>query len=315
MFRFIRRSIRSYFDQRKPAGIEYVGHAGCTHPCLEAIVRYIHFGDVIPSAYLITHGSDHAFILKNTVDNWIAVKAGFASGYRGTGPHGLAMALILLERHGTDIEELLVDELILHRLDSSSLTNRDVQRIQNTRPVRPTRWRDYIFDLDPHFYDDTNRIRSEYPATIPFALIDDRILDLALDFPDDEDKAVISAYRRLEDIVRRRIGDPHAHGSKLFYKAFSGEPAPLFWEEIDAGEREGRVNLFRGAWMAFRNRRAHREDRDNDHQTLREFLIVNQLYKFEAEAKVRDGVELISPDFAEKLIMSNRYYNRVLRNT
>ncbi len=307
MFSFDSRWIRSRFKKRKPAGIEYVGIPGVTRHCLSAIIRYIHAGDDIPSAYLLTSGQRHAFILKTQYEDHIAIKSGFSSGYGGTGPHGLSMALSLLERYGTDVDEFAVSEEFLDRLDSSHLINKDIDVFQEARPVRPSRWHDYIFEFETEFQWDMEKIRRTYPATIPFALVDDRIVDLALDFPDDEDKAVVTAYRRLEDIVRRRIGSPHEHGSKLFSKAFMGDEAPLFWNDIDSGESKGRANLFIGTWMAYRNRRAHREDReiDNELQELREFLLVNQLYRLESEAVLREGVESTRLGKVEDFLMQH----------
>jgi hypothetical protein len=46
--------------------------------------------------------------------------------------------------------------------------------------------------------------------------------------------------------------------------------------------------LFTGAFMAYRNRRAHRELRDDRDGQLREFLLLNQLYVLENESTERN---------------------------
>jgi hypothetical protein len=76
-------------------------------------------------------------------------------------------------------------------------------------------------------------------------------------------------------------------GSNLFEKAFrSGRPKPLLhWNKLDTGERQGRVNLFTGAYMAHRNPRGHREFGGSRARVdLTEFLLLNHLYQLERES-------------------------------
>ena len=90
------------------------------------------------------------------------------------------------------------------------------------------------------------------------------------------------AYKRLEDIVRTRTGI-NEHSTKLFAQVFQGEKAILMWDVPDNAEIKGRVNLFTGAYMAFRNARAHREKDENLIHQYREFLLINELYLLEQE--------------------------------
>jgi|688.fasta_scaffold159182_3 hypothetical protein len=77
---------------------------------------------------------------------------------------------------------------------------------------------------------------------------------------DEPDSSLMSAYRRLEGIIRKPTGlEGDVIGAKLFTKAFRGENAPLYWGNVEPAEREGRAAMFEGIYMAFRNRRAHRE--------------------------------------------------------
>ena len=41
---------------------------------------------------------------------------------------------------------------------------------------------------------------------VPFAIVDGRLVDLALSFWEEPDHRLVTGYRRLEDIVRERTG-------------------------------------------------------------------------------------------------------------
>ena len=91
----------------------------------------------------------------------------------------------------------------------------------------------------------------------------------------------------MEDIVRKRSGLTES-STELFEKAFrSGRPKPqLYWNVVDTGEKDGRINLFKGAYMAHRNPRAHSELRSDESVT--EFLPLNHLYLLERESRKAD---------------------------
>jgi hypothetical protein len=57
-----------------------------------------------------------------------------------------------------------------------------------------------------------------------------------------------------------------------------------FGEGTNEGERNGRMNLFIGAYMAYRNPRAHRESKDRLGAALAEFLLLNHLYMMEKQS-------------------------------
>lgn len=269
------------------AGIQYVGLAGVSQECKKAIVRYLQFGDKIQSAKLLTCGGAHCFLLIVDYDELVAIKSGFSSGYVGEGPAALSTALQLLRRHDVEIEEYVVPDKIIERIDQSCLTTADIEEIHSLEPVRPWRWLDYIHNQEKYAPGENPWLQWEFPLVMPYAILDPRLTQLALNFDNQPDNSIISGYRRLEDIIRERTGLDE-HGAKLFSKAFQVEDSVLYWKDIDPGEQQGRAQLFAGTYMAFRNRRAHRVPSDHTGNALTEFLQLNQLYLLEKEAVKRE---------------------------
>jgi uncharacterized protein (TIGR02391 family) len=124
-----------------------------------------------------------------------------------------------------------------------------------------------------------------------------RLADLALDFHEAPDRVLLDGFRRLEDRIRDRTWLAE-HGAKLFSQAFAGDDSRLVWnmpqnargskpDPIEKGEQAGRAQLFTGAYQAFRNPRAHRTLNHSAAEALSEFLMLNQLFRFEAEAVER----------------------------
>ncbi len=256
-------------------------------------MRLLQYGDQITQVRILTCSDTHCLLLSVGVGDVVAIKSGFGSGYQGEGSHAFSYVLQLLEAHAARIDEYEVPPEIIERVDSSSLTTSDIDHLEGAKPVRPTRWHGYVFE--EHWENERNgTLWEEFPPVIPFAIIDNRITDLALSFWDGPDDRLITGYRRLEDIVRNRIG-VHEHGAKLFSQAFVGQKAKLGWKDIDSGEQGGRGSLFTAAYSAYRNRRAHRELKDYANDQLAEFLLLNHLYILEAASSERGSEE---PDSA-----------------
>jgi len=268
-----------------PSQLQYLGSAGITMPCVKAISRLLQCGETIKVAWLLssksTHAFTHAFILHNQHSKLFIIRSGFRSGYNGEGPYGLAMALQILQRHKVEIEELDVSLELIEKLDKALLTEKDIEKLAMSKPVRPDRWYKYVL---PHLKNPSEienpDVKSYYPVQLPFWLIDNRIFDLALCFSEDKDATIVKAYRRLEDTVRQRSGITES-GAKLFSKAFMVDNSPLYWNLPDEAESKGRGNLFSAVYTAFRNARAHREIRGGEE---REFLLINELFLLDSEA-------------------------------
>lgn len=271
------------------AGIEYGGIAGVSKACRDAVIRLLQFGEQITNVRILTCGRSHCLLLTYDFGRLIAIKSGFASGYGGEGPRTFSYTLQLLEAHGAEIEEYEVEDALIGRVDASSLRSFDVDRVDKARPVRPSRWYDYVYESDFDRARD-GTLWADFPTIVPLAVIDSRILDLAISFWRDPDDRLLKGYRRLEDLVRQRTGIDE-RGAKLFSQAFGGSSPSLNWMSVNEGERTGRVNLFTGAYMAHRNPRAHRELKSFQDVLLAEFLLLNHLYRLEAEACASDSIE------------------------
>lgn len=268
------------------AALQYIGNPGISQDCVDAVVRLIQSRELISFGRILSYENSHALLLTVGVGDYVAVKSGFSSGYRGEGPRAFSFVLQLLNAHGAECDEFLVSAEVFARLDASALTHSDVEELEGARPKRPSRWREYI-DEDhwERFRDGT--LWEDFPAVLPFAIIDPRLMDLALSFWEAPSDRILTGYKRLEDTVRKRSG-LREHGTKLFSQAFHGPPPRLHWVGVDPGEHAGRAQLFVNAFTAFRNPRAHRELTERIEDQLAEFLVLNQLFRLERKADEAD---------------------------
>jgi len=271
----------------KFAGIQYLGDSGVTQICKEAVIRLIHAGEDIKDVKILTfeeaYSHAHALLLTLRYDIQVIIKDGFASGYNGEASKGYAFVLNLLRNYTDSINEYIISKSIFERISNSSLTMKDLEYINSIEPVRPNRWYDAVY-----LYQDRERsIFSEFPLTIPMALLDPRLIELALDFNKNPDSAIMGAYRKLESIVRERTGLHNESSTKLLKKAFQINDSILHWKDLNSGESIGRASLFSDTFMAYRNNRAHQEPRHDLSDDIREFMLINQLFFLESEAVVR----------------------------
>ena len=281
-------------ESSPPAGIEYMGVGGSTAACVEAIETILQSGRKFAEALVLTQRDNlvgcHAIIFRDVYDGQLAIKSGFSSGYGGTGPAGLSKVITLINWWDIDLDEIVVGEEFIKRLDDSSLTQRDLANVREARRVRPKRVWDYVDNVDSERWLEGNPWHSSR-VQIPFALIDQRLLRFAKDFWGDPDGFLLKAHRNLEVIIAERAKvsteDKSKGSAKVFAAAFNGEDAPLRWPGLPQGEIDGRSNLFIGTAKAYRNARAHRDDPANSHDLMAEFLLLNHLYRLESTAICR----------------------------
>ena len=269
------------------AGIEYVGQAGFSSGCQNAVMRLLQYREQISHVRILTAGNHHGLLL--TVNerapgegDLVAVKTGFASGYGGAGPKAFSYVLQLLDAHDAEISEYNVKQEVLDRLDNSALQKADVANLKGQTRAEPGAWQDYILHNDFENYR-LKTLWQEFRPVIPFAIVDPRIIDLAMSFWEDPDARLNDGYRRLEDLVRKRIRSEEI-GQRLFSAAFNNRTGVLIWEDLPETETTGRMNLFTGTFMAFRNPRAHKETKTRTNEHLSEFLLLNLLYTLECHA-------------------------------
>lgn len=270
-----------------------MGLPGISASCLDAVLRLVQYEDRIQHAKLLTAGGSHCLLLVLEGEEYVGVKSGFSSGYSGEGPRTLANVLRLLHACGAEIEEYKVPKALLDRIDASALTDSNLEFIHSCDAVRPRRWQDYVYDAGYELFTDRG-VWKLFRLVMPWAILDSRICDLAIDFFGDPDRALLNAFRRLEDTLRQRL-NLDVSGTRLFAMAFNGEDPPLTWPDIDSGEQKGRGQLFTGAYMAYRNPRAHKESSQDGRAALVEFLLINQLYLLERQAIARTSEKAAQP--------------------
>lgn len=265
------------------AGIQYWGEEGITQECLDAIIRLIQYDDQIKKVRILTSPKKYCLLVTINHGDLIAIKSGFATGYNGEGPRKFSYALALLNAHRAEIDEYEVENSLLNRLDASALTKSDIKQINSTKPVRPQRFYEYIYEQ--HFGDpkDDSFWKSFRPV-VPFAIIDNRIMDLAISFWENPDYNLMSGYKRLEDIFHKRTDLKNYYGGELFFQSFAGETPKLCWKDLDHNKKLARAYLFKNAYSAHRNSRMHSEKETRKHEDLSEFLLLNHLYRLEKEA-------------------------------
>jgi len=272
--------------KKKFAGIQYLGEAGVSLFCKQAVIKLIHSGDEIKEVKILTarkdrYSQEHCLLITDTFDIQTAIKSGFSSGYSGEGPKTFSCVLMLLQKYTNEIAEFIVPSNILEKIDNSCLTIKDMESINSSKKVLPTKWHDYTYDMGcPDIFQD-------FPAEIPLALIDKRLISHALNFSNNPDHEILNAYRLLESTVRNRTG-LNDSSTNLFKKAFLNKDSILYWNNIDPGESTGRASLFISTYMAYRNNRAHQEPKNSFKDDLREFMVINHLFILESESVLRE---------------------------
>lgn len=269
---------------KESAGIQYLGRKGISISCKHAVMQVLQCGAPIDRVRVLSSSEMHCLLFTVNNTELLAVKTGFSSGYGGEGPRTFSYVLALLQRHEVEMEEYVVSPELLERVDASALTRSDVREIENLQPVRPVRWGDYIANVHWAAAEEMTLWKTFLPV-IPYRIIDPRIMDLALSFWNDPDAKLMTAFRRLEGIVRKRTG-LEEYGASLFSQAFVNKNAKLGWEGVDSSEQKGRGLLFANVYMAHRNPRAHHEADHNHTELLSELLLLNHLYQLEANARL-----------------------------
>ena len=119
----------------KPAELDYRGSCGITQHCLNALSEVLQNERGRGTAYLLSGPADrygcrsHMFLLVPETGTRTLVSAGFASGYGGEGPRGLAQAILLLDSRRWDVNEIRVSQRDFNCLVDRSVTDEALERV------------------------------------------------------------------------------------------------------------------------------------------------------------------------------------------
>lgn len=169
--------------------IQYLGNDGITQYCLTAITDLLQTHSDFDAVILLSYEKQHAFIIKDHFEVFYAIRSGFTSGYSGEGPRGLATVLHGLEKHQMRVEEILVPQKIIQRLNQARLSDQDIDDIFSKPVIRPMRLADYTYPFRNQLGNLEN-IKQYYPLELPYAILDERLFDLALLFKSDPDSSI-----------------------------------------------------------------------------------------------------------------------------
>lgn len=264
--------------------IQYLG-TPYTQDCLEAIGFILQTQSYIEKALLLSCVHEHAYLIKSHRNTYI-IRSGFTSGYQGEGPKGLASSLQLFLKHNIEVEEIHISKKLMKKLNQASLSDLDLDNILKAQYIRPIQRYEHIYSIykttDYQHYNDRY-----YPEILPFHLIDTRIFDLALKFNDDPNYSILTAYTRLEDIVKVKIDDHSLFSNNLLKTAFISDKqrkSIYSWNKNNENVSNALGCLFTNVFTAYRNERAHSEVDKPYVKQLREFLLINELYLLERES-------------------------------
>ncbi len=254
--------------------IQYHGDSRTTQSCIDAIVRLLHFGDSIDLALMVTSDQYHAFLLTVNEYQKIVIQPGFASGYGGEGPKGLAKVIQLLRFHNVELEEVLVNSKLFSRIESCQLRERDLKEIEQLPYVRPLSWVDYLHDIGKVHDQVLQRV---FPCEIPWSSLDPRLLDLAMQIKREDLSAVSQAFNRLETILKERCEN--------LPKSLRGAANQVFSNGAARGSESAAEKLFTSVYTLFRNPRAHEELNLTREEDIRCFVLINELFLLESRTK------------------------------
>lgn len=261
--------------------IQYLGRAGATQPCVEAMVT------ILTSPYRCREitvvfqekqpGEDsHAVCF--VVWDWLGcditiVPNGFGT-HAGTGGWGLAVVLSLIQFYQIPLTEKWVEARQFKRIACGHPTARDREQLHQADHCAAS-WPFHVGSFGSRLW-----TQIDYETTqFPYWLIEPELLGDVKDIERNPGGAVFQAARRLE-IILREIGAYPANlvGQRLLDQAM-GESGSLRPLGATTGEREAWVHLFRGTVGAIRNPEGHRDQQLSLEDAIGQVLTVNMLLR------------------------------------
>ena len=249
--------------------IQYHGDLNTTQSCIDAVARLSQVGSKLDQALILTCESRHAFLI--TLDGYqkIVIQPGFTSGYLGESPKGLASAIKLLSQHLWELDEVNVSKKIFSRIEQCKLTSADLDHIEALPYIRPRSLGDYVYNFE---IDSDIKVQDLYPETIPWALIDQRIFDLALRVDSGDSSAIITGFNRFEMLLKER--------SSLKYKIREAANS-VFSNGRPKDQASAEEKFITSVYTLFRNPRAHEESDFSRADDIRCLSLINEMFLIE----------------------------------
>lgn len=280
--------------------IPYIGSAGSSEDCSEAIIDCLCRGDKLDKIRLLTspprEGDGvkfHGFFLDFEIIGCFVVFPGYASGYEGGGPHELSRILAILYKYRTPIIEITLAESHFERLNKQCLTSEDIDSYRTpefnggaaTGYVFKDTWKDQAANL----------LLNTYAPRLPLPLIHPSIQFLSTKVFTDPDDAMRESYVILESKIRK-LADSSLSGTKLFDESLKPREGTLSLKGLkDSGEQAGLQFLMKGLYQLHRNPRMHRHNYEpyfNLNASISEFLVINHLFHLSDKLELRpDSLE------------------------
>lgn len=118
----------------KSLDIKYEGSTRATQYCIDDFLKRLYGSRPITCMTILTCEGYHALMLEFMDKDFIVfIKSGLTSGYLGEGPKGISTIIRLAENAGIPIRELSISKRLMKKINSSLMTSRDVQNIQERR--------------------------------------------------------------------------------------------------------------------------------------------------------------------------------------
>lgn len=118
----------------KSLDIKYEGSTRATQYCIDDFLKRLYGSRPITCMTILTCEGYHALMLEFMDKDFIVfIKSGLTSGYSGEGPKGTSTIIRLAENAGIPIRELSISKRLMKKINSSLMTSRDVQNIQERR--------------------------------------------------------------------------------------------------------------------------------------------------------------------------------------
>lgn len=111
--------------------IKYEGSTSATQYCIDDFMRRLYGSRKIVDMTILTCENYHALMLCfEDQDLVVFIKSGLTSGYSGEGPKGTSLIIRLAEEAGITIKELNVAPSLFKKINSSLVTEKDVEFIK-----------------------------------------------------------------------------------------------------------------------------------------------------------------------------------------